>query len=180
MDIRHPIDARAAVTLGKDMTLRDFAQGCWRMRGLARGQTAHVIIVKEVQKMIEKASAGKSSKAISGVKPEDSDLIELDDEPQSTAPQTSLSSFSLKSASAPSGGIPTPTLQEIIGWLLLNTLQSEQLQHLQLAQQNIEHVWRKRAFKTLLKASYLRTFCEKIRLKFHGKNLRLEKKTIRF
>jgi hypothetical protein len=33
MDIKHPIDARAAVTLGKDMTLRDFAQGCWRMRG---------------------------------------------------------------------------------------------------------------------------------------------------
>lgn len=37
MDIPQPISAKAAVTLGKDVTFRDFAQGCWRMRQLGSG-----------------------------------------------------------------------------------------------------------------------------------------------
>jgi hypothetical protein len=32
MDIKQAPAARAALTLGKDMTLRDYAQGAWRMR----------------------------------------------------------------------------------------------------------------------------------------------------
>ena len=42
----------AAVTIGKDMTLRDYKQGCWRMRGLGKGQRVHVFIVQEVYKLI--------------------------------------------------------------------------------------------------------------------------------
>ena len=33
MDIKQGLQACALVTLGKDMSLRDYAQGCWRMRG---------------------------------------------------------------------------------------------------------------------------------------------------
>ena len=46
------MDAVAAVTIGKDMTLRDYKQGCWRMRGLGKGQRVHVFIVQEVYKLV--------------------------------------------------------------------------------------------------------------------------------
>eukprot|EP01047_Picozoa_sp_COSAG01_P079559 COSAG01_NODE_15141_length_1369_cov_26.434605_2_plen_68_part_01 len=52
MDIKQSVDAVAVATLGKDMTLRDHAQGCWRMRGLAKGQTIHLAVVPEVQSLI--------------------------------------------------------------------------------------------------------------------------------
>ncbi|KNC47257.1 uncharacterized protein AMSG_03687 [Thecamonas trahens ATCC 50062] len=55
MDIRQATDARAAVTLGKDMTLRDYSQGCYRMRGLGRGQTLHLFIVAEVAALVDAA-----------------------------------------------------------------------------------------------------------------------------
>jgi hypothetical protein len=48
MDIKQTLDAIAAVTLGKDMTLRDYTQACWRMRGLGKGQTVHLYIVGEL------------------------------------------------------------------------------------------------------------------------------------
>lgn len=38
MDIPQAIHARAAQTLGKDMTFRDYAQGAYRMRGVGNGQ----------------------------------------------------------------------------------------------------------------------------------------------
>ena len=34
MDIKHRVNARAAVTLGKDMVFRDYVQGAYRMRGI--------------------------------------------------------------------------------------------------------------------------------------------------
>ena len=43
----------AAITLGKDMTLRDYAQGAWRMRGLGQGQTLHLMIIDEVLKLMQ-------------------------------------------------------------------------------------------------------------------------------
>lgn len=52
-DIKQGLDARAAVTLGKDMTFRDYAQGCWRMRGLGKGQTITLVIVDELQQLID-------------------------------------------------------------------------------------------------------------------------------
>jgi hypothetical protein len=33
MDIKQAVDACAALTLGKDMVFRDYAQGAFRMRG---------------------------------------------------------------------------------------------------------------------------------------------------
>ena len=38
IDVRQAPGVRAAITLGKDMTWRDFTQGAWRMRGLEAGQ----------------------------------------------------------------------------------------------------------------------------------------------
>lgn len=39
MDIKQTLNARAIITLGKDMTFRDYAQGAFRMRGIGQGQT---------------------------------------------------------------------------------------------------------------------------------------------
>ena len=52
MDIRHVANATALVTLGKDMVWRDYAQGAYRMRGLARGQTLTVLVAPEVARLL--------------------------------------------------------------------------------------------------------------------------------
>ena len=43
MDIHQCIDVRAVITLGKDMTFRDYAQGAFRMRGIGQGQTLEIV-----------------------------------------------------------------------------------------------------------------------------------------
>jgi hypothetical protein len=48
MDIQHALNARAVLTLGKDMTFRDYAQGAYRMRGIGMGQTIELLIIPEV------------------------------------------------------------------------------------------------------------------------------------
>jgi len=57
MDIKQGVDACAATTLGKDMTLRDHSQGIYRMRGLGNGQTVHLLIVPEVLDLIYRVVA---------------------------------------------------------------------------------------------------------------------------
>ena len=34
------------------MTLRDYSQGCYRMRGVGRGQTLHLLLVEEVMQVV--------------------------------------------------------------------------------------------------------------------------------
>ena len=63
MDIQHALDACAITTLGKDTTLRDHAQGCYRMRGLGKGQTVHVILIPSVLKLIGGSSGNDVPKA---------------------------------------------------------------------------------------------------------------------
>ena len=52
MDISQSVDARACLTLGKDMTFRDYVQGAYRMRGIGKGQTVHVLLIPEVENLI--------------------------------------------------------------------------------------------------------------------------------
>ncbi|RHY32657.1 hypothetical protein DYB32_002374 [Aphanomyces invadans] len=52
MDIKQGINARAVLTLGKDMTFRDYAQGAYRMRGIGAGQTIHLYLIPEVENRI--------------------------------------------------------------------------------------------------------------------------------
>ena len=53
MDIKQSPNARAVVTIGKDMTFRDFAQGAYRMRGIGVGQTITLYLIPEVVKRME-------------------------------------------------------------------------------------------------------------------------------
>ena len=52
IDIKQAPTARAALTLSKDTTIRDYAQGAWRMRGLGKGQTITLFIIDEVMKLV--------------------------------------------------------------------------------------------------------------------------------
>ena len=53
MDIQQALNACAVLTLGKDMTFREYAQGAFRMRGIGSGQTIRVFMIPEVQQLIE-------------------------------------------------------------------------------------------------------------------------------
>ena len=37
------------------MTLRDLSQGCWRMRGIGKGQRIKYIVTKEIAQMISRS-----------------------------------------------------------------------------------------------------------------------------
>jgi len=54
MDIKHVLNARAVLTLGKDMVWRDYAQGAYRMRGIAQGQTIQLFIIPEIERLIQR------------------------------------------------------------------------------------------------------------------------------
>ena len=56
IDIKQSPDAHAAVTIGKDLTIRDFAQGCYRMRQLGKGQVVHCVWVPEVIKLVPRST----------------------------------------------------------------------------------------------------------------------------
>ena len=53
IDIKHMLSATALLTLGKDMTFRDYAQGAFRMRGIGNGQTIHVLVIPEVMELMQ-------------------------------------------------------------------------------------------------------------------------------
>jgi len=61
IDIKQSLNARAAITVSKDTSLRDYAQGAWRMRGIAAGQTLHLVLIEEVKHLIIKAVGEGSS-----------------------------------------------------------------------------------------------------------------------
>ena len=54
MDINHALNARAALTLGKDMVFRDLAQGAFRMRGIAKGQSVTMLVIPEVEELMKR------------------------------------------------------------------------------------------------------------------------------
>ncbi|MBS0654613.1 MAG: DUF3638 domain-containing protein, partial [Verrucomicrobia bacterium] len=51
-DAPQKIDAVAAVTIGKNMLLRDLLQAVWRLRGLDKSQRVRFVITKDVESMI--------------------------------------------------------------------------------------------------------------------------------
>ncbi|CAJ1423771.1 unnamed protein product [Effrenium voratum] len=55
MDLKQPLLCTAALTLSKDMTLRDYAQGAYRMRGIGRGQRIELLVTPEVRALMNKS-----------------------------------------------------------------------------------------------------------------------------
>ena len=52
VDVAQTLSAQAAMTLGKDMTFRDFAQGAFRMRAVGAGQTITLLITPQVAHLV--------------------------------------------------------------------------------------------------------------------------------
>ena len=122
-DIPQGASVRAVLTLGKDLTFRDYAQGAYRMRGIGQGQTVILFVIPEIQRMITHETAighGMTSEArskqLTGMSPETRSRAQLED---------------------------------VAAWLLLNSIRAEKLQFPLWCMQCAQNVWRKQAFKQL-------------------------------
>ena len=144
MDIPQCIDAVAALTLGKDMTFRDYAQGAFRMRGIGQGQTIEVFIIPEVMRLVQ-----DQYKKVSG------NILSTGQQQPFVAPQNPLGNdlLSLAATPVPLTTLSTPSgkqlLINIAAWLTVNGMKSENMQFRMLCHQSIDNVSRKRSFATL-------------------------------
>eukprot|EP01012_Entosiphon_sulcatum_P062087 TRINITY_DN8821_c0_g1_i1.p1 TRINITY_DN8821_c0_g1~~TRINITY_DN8821_c0_g1_i1.p1 ORF type:complete len:4205 (-),score=604.71 TRINITY_DN8821_c0_g1_i1:28-12642(-) len=129
MDIKQAPSAVAALTLGKDMTFRDYSQGAYRMRGIGIGQRIAVIVIPEVARLIR-------TQVALGLD------IPIDERAAATAqlPQDQQS---------------RQLLQDVCAWLVINSMRSEKIQFNLLCQQNLTNLWRKKAYSTLLQQGQL-------------------------
>ena len=149
MDIHQCIDARAALTLGKDMTFRDYAQGAFRMRGIGLGQTIELFIIPEVMRLVvdqqHRLMRWQAAAPTNPLAP-----------PPQPAYGNDLLSFSAPVVTQPISSPNMSTKQLLINvaaWLTVNGMKSENLQFRMLCHQSIDNVSRKRAF-TLLNNHY--------------------------
>ena len=124
MDIKHTVDACAALTLGKDMVFRDYAQGAFRMRGIGKGQTICLLIVPEIEERIRSqvsigAGVGISVSA-----------------PNATPSDLTIGEYKQK-------------LKDILSWLVINSMRVDGIQFSLLCEQSVSNIWRKRIFMAL-------------------------------
>lgn len=144
MDIHQCINARAALTLGKDMTFRDYAQGAFRMRGIGQGQTIEVFIIPEVLRLVKDQhlriapTHQPQPLIVNSSDPLGGGLLDL------TAPLSISATTTLSSSTA-----EKQLLIDIAAWLTINGMKSENLQFRMLCHQSIDNVSRKRAFALL-------------------------------
>ena len=66
MDIKQPPAGRAVLTMSKDTTLRDFAQGAYRMRGLGAGQQISVLMTPEVSTLVHQCRKACTAARLAG------------------------------------------------------------------------------------------------------------------
>jgi hypothetical protein len=124
MDIKQALNAVAIITLGKDMSFRDFAQGAFRMRGIGVGQTLRIYMIPEVKKLIVAnlaAAAGANFAAQQAILQADAHTL------------TQL-----------------VTLTDICAWLVINSMKTEKVQFNMLIEQCLENVAKKNGLNDLL------------------------------
>ena len=127
MDIKHVVNARAAITLGKDMVFRDYVQGAFRMRGIGRGQRITVFIIPEVEELM----ARQLSDRLLGEQP--------------PPPVVAAAHMQQGERTMPPH---RRTLEDIAGWLYLNSMASEQIQWQMLSIQVGKFAFPRRPFHT--------------------------------
>ena len=124
IDIPQPAAAVAALTLGKDMTFRDYAQAAYRMRGIGKGQTIVLFVIPEIGRLLAKEAAlGRGATA---------------------------ASRSTELAAMAAGARARGELEDVSAWLLLNSMATEKVQFELWALQCARNVWRKAAHKLLV------------------------------
>ena len=146
MDIHHTLNARAVITLGKDMVFRDYAQGAFRMRGIGQGQTLAVYIIPEIQRLIQThLESARTGKPIEHIRQENEvkAIEQVKNKTSDTESDLLLSSNSISIVSSVS-------LVDVVAWLIINSMRSERIQFNMLCEQSVENVWRNRAHFVLL------------------------------
>mmetsp|Transcript_2417 Transcript_2417/g.3236 ORF Transcript_2417/g.3236 Transcript_2417/m.3236 type:complete len:3692 (+) Transcript_2417:353-11428(+) len=148
MDVKHVVNATAVITLGKDMVFRDYVQGAYRMRGIGQGQKIHVFVIPEVQELMQRERAAALKKPLDedGEGPPHTP----EDELALTVGSTMTSSNEEDSTTVTS----TPEmLKQIVAWLVVNSMCSEQTQWSMLCIQNVSNIYRKTAFDVMMNGS---------------------------
>lgn len=125
MDIKQAPSAAAVLTVGKDMTFRDYAQGAFRMRQIGEGQALVLYLIPEVEARMQEDLKG---------------LL---------APSATVAT----SGGSGLGGLALDPLTAVPAWLLLNSMRLEALQFVMLSTQELRNVWRKAALRLLLAES---------------------------
>lgn len=156
MDIPQIASAKAVVTIGKDMTFRDYAQGCYRMRGIGAGQTIHLFLIPEVKQLICTQLGLNDSKQANG---EGKKLVTASSPPPPPSP--SLAERKAPPPPSPSAAAALVTknssseedaqmLVHVVALMVINGMASERIQFNMLCEQNVHNVWEKRVFKELI------------------------------
>eukprot|EP00928_Gymnodinium_smaydae_P064899 TRINITY_DN48130_c0_g1_i1.p1 TRINITY_DN48130_c0_g1~~TRINITY_DN48130_c0_g1_i1.p1 ORF type:complete len:1108 (+),score=142.18 TRINITY_DN48130_c0_g1_i1:88-3324(+) len=115
IDIKQPLACAACITLSKDITFRDYAQGAYRMRGLGRGQRLDLLLIPEVSALMQQVLSRTDPKGRSA---------------NSGKAQSGLAASTRR------------TLADVIAWTLLNSASSEDRKRRLLYQQEMRNVWR--------------------------------------
>ena len=125
------------------MVFCDLAQGAYRMRGIAKGQTIAMLVIPEVAQLMKRQLAkARAEEAPPPPSPP----------PHPPPPVTN--------AGAPANdtnvGAPPPPLsqaqqlQDVAAWLTLNSMRTERTQFDQLCAQNLATIWRQNAWEQLI------------------------------
>lgn len=123
-DLKLPLNATGAITLGKFMTFRDYAQAAFRLRQIGQGQKLHILMIPEVLELVSANSA-----AGRGI-----------DQGQRAAELAKLKSPEL---------MERAVLQDVCTWLVVNAINSEKLQFNVCCEHGVQNVWRKFCFQQL-------------------------------
>lgn len=168
-DVKQAASASAVMTLGKDLTFRDYAQGAYRMRGIGNGQKLCLYLIPEVlarMKAMLSPSSPESRKK-SGVqargeekgceakgekekKEKDRGRGDGRDEYVSMTTSAITPSTGQISAVAETSFETGNLLLDTPAWLMLNSMKMESLQYLKLSLQELSNVWRKKAYYLFL------------------------------
>jgi hypothetical protein len=184
MDIPQPQAACAALTLSKDTTFRDYAQGAYRMRGIGTGQRIELFLIPEVSSLIYDATARAAGQSRAGAwhpkyaapgapggvaaplappiaiapTPIEPSAAAPPPPADTAAPQVAapIASPLMAGEAAVASNLVSQSLwlRRVSGWLHLNSMRSERTQFLLLAEQTLANVWRKAAYAARSRFTY--------------------------
>ena len=157
MDIKHVVNARAGLTLGKDMVFRDYVQGAYRMRGIGKGQRITVFVIPEVLELMKKELTHTHTREKMTASEGKEEEEEEEEEEATHATPGSAAELAMMDTGTTTGTTTVAAaatgqhvLRDVVAWLVVNSMRSEQLQWSMLCIQNIANIYRKNAFQQLV------------------------------
>jgi hypothetical protein len=146
MDIKHIVNAVAVITLGKDMVFRDYVQGAFRMRGIGAGQRIHLYVSPEVADLLRRELIAAGAHALQAMR----EQLCGNPEQNGSKQNRIVDAHADETVTAASGGDKDAVLsvardtmlQDVVAWLVVNSMRSEQTQWSMLCLQNVANIYR--------------------------------------